>query len=172
MTEEEKGAPVWGEEPVKQSGEDEGLPGKAASAAGAAAPEMGGTSQVEETAPVEAGEAGPAQEAEESREGLNGPPSSFYLCSIVLPSAVGNQGAEELVQLDLAVGSPLAADAVHLLADLFKTVEGTGILCENLVVVVLQAEAGQIHQPRECGPADPLLHGLGVSYLAAQRADG
>ena len=69
MTEEEKGAPVWGEEPVKQSGEDEGLPGKAASAAGAAAPETGGTSQVEETAPVEAGEAGPAQEAEESREG-------------------------------------------------------------------------------------------------------
>lgn len=42
MTEEEKGAPVWGEEPVKQSGEDEGLPGKAAPAAGAAAPEMGG----------------------------------------------------------------------------------------------------------------------------------
>ena len=69
MTEEEKGAPVWGEEPVKQSGEDEGLPGKAAPAAGAAAPEMGGTSQAEEAAPAEAGEAAPAQEAEESREG-------------------------------------------------------------------------------------------------------
>ena len=69
MTEEEKGAPVWGEEPVKQSGEDEGLPGKAASAAGAAAPEMGGTSQAEEAAPAEAGEEAPAQEAEESREG-------------------------------------------------------------------------------------------------------
>ena len=73
MTEEEKGAPVWGEEPVKQSGEaagaGEGLPGKAAPAAGAAAPEMGGSSQVGETAPVEAGEEGPAQEAEESREG-------------------------------------------------------------------------------------------------------
>ena len=73
MTEEEKGAPVWGEEPVKQSGEaagrEEGLPGKAAFAAGAAAPETGGTSQAEETAPVEAGEEAPAQEAEESREG-------------------------------------------------------------------------------------------------------
>ncbi len=73
MTEEEKGAPVWGEEPVKQSGEaagsEEGLPGKAAPAAGAAAPEMGGTSQVGEAAPVEVGEAGPAQEAEESWEG-------------------------------------------------------------------------------------------------------
>ena len=68
MTEEEKGAPVWGEEPVKQSGEDEGLPGKAAPAAGTAAPEMGGTSQVEETAPVEAGEEAPAREAAESRE--------------------------------------------------------------------------------------------------------
>ena len=46
MTEEEKGAPVWGEEPVKQSGEaagkEEGLPGKAAAAAGTAAPERGG----------------------------------------------------------------------------------------------------------------------------------
>ena len=46
MTEEEKGAPVWGEEPVKQSGEaagaGEGLPGKAAAAAGTAAPERGG----------------------------------------------------------------------------------------------------------------------------------
>ena len=73
MTEEEKGAPVWGEEPVKQSGEaagaGEGLPGKAAPAAGTAAPEMGGTSQVGEAAPVEAGEEAPAQEAEESREG-------------------------------------------------------------------------------------------------------
>ena len=73
MTEEEKGAPVWGEEPVKQSGEaadkEEGLPGEAASAAGAAAPEMGGTSQAEEAAPAEAGEEAPAQEAEESREG-------------------------------------------------------------------------------------------------------
>ena len=73
MTEEEKGAPVWGEEPVKQSGEaagsEEGLPGKAAPAAGAAAPEMGGTSQAEEAAPAEAGEAAPAQEAEESWEG-------------------------------------------------------------------------------------------------------
>ena len=73
MTEEEKGAPVWGEEPVKQSGEaagtEEGLPGKAAPAAGTAAPEMGGTSQAEEAAPAEAGEAAPAQEAEESREG-------------------------------------------------------------------------------------------------------
>ena len=69
MTEEEKGAPVWGEEPVKQSGEDEGLPGKAAPAAGAAAPEMGGTSQAEEAAPAEAGEEAPAKEAEESREG-------------------------------------------------------------------------------------------------------
>ena len=73
MTEEEKGAPVWGEEPVKQSGEaagaGEGLPGKAAPAAGAAAPEMGGTSQAEEAAPAEAGEEAPAKEAEESREG-------------------------------------------------------------------------------------------------------
>ena len=73
MTEEEKGAPVWGEEPVKQSGEaagaGEGLPGEAAPAAGAAAPEMGGTSQAEEAAPAEAGEEAPAKEAEESREG-------------------------------------------------------------------------------------------------------
>ena len=73
MTEEEKGAPVWGEEPVKQSGEaagkEEGLPGKAAPAAGAAAPEMGGTSQVGEAAPVEAGEEAPAREAAESWEG-------------------------------------------------------------------------------------------------------
>ena len=73
MTEEEKGAPVWGEEPVKQSGEaagkEEGLPGKAAPAAGTAAPEMGGTSQVGEAAPAEAGEAGPAREAAESWEG-------------------------------------------------------------------------------------------------------
>ena len=73
MTEEEKGAPVWGEEPVKQSGEaagkEEGLPGKAAPAAGTAAPEMGGTSQVGEAAPVEVGEEAPAKEAEESREG-------------------------------------------------------------------------------------------------------
>ena len=73
MTEEEKGAPVWGEEPVKQSGEaadkEEGLPGKAASAAGTAAPETGGAPQAGETTPVEAGEEAPAQEAEESREG-------------------------------------------------------------------------------------------------------
>ncbi len=73
MTEEEKGAPVWGEEPVKQSGEaagkEEGLPGEAAPAAGTAAPEMGGTSQVGEAAPAEAGEEAPAQAAEESREG-------------------------------------------------------------------------------------------------------
>ena len=62
MTQE---APESGE----AAGKEEGLPGKAASAAGAAAPEMGGTSQVGEAAPVEAGEEAPAREAAESWEG-------------------------------------------------------------------------------------------------------
>ena len=74
--------------------------------------------------------------------------------------------------MDLAVGGALPADAVHLLPDLLKAVQGAGVLHEDLVVVVLQPQVGQIDQPRVGGPADALLHGLGVPHPGAQGADG
>lgn len=74
--------------------------------------------------------------------------------------AVNNEGIQETFDLHVPMFFTFPAYIIHLPAHLLKIVKGIGILIENFIAVILDAQMRQIHQTGTGSPADPLLHGF------------
>ncbi len=82
---------------------------------------------------------------------------------------MSRQCIQEVLDLYIAVLIAFTANEVHFLANLFKIIQGIGILNKYFIGIILNPQVRQIHKACGGGAANPLLHGFGgIAEAAAQ----